>query len=227
MSPPVGSARAGVVGASTGAAIPASVVHHYPGDEGSGTTLTDNAGSANITLNGPTWQANANFEGGQAIHFDNSNDYATGSLTQPNQFTWMLRVAPDNLSGSLNFRFVISHNGSPQLFYNNSNEEWELRTNNPASNIVSDAQSTAQSETRIFVARYNGTDSILDVYDGNKNPVGSATNTDTLTWGNSTTYLGQLGDGTRWFGGQMDPQLFWHDKAISDSTRDDMLSNQY
>ena len=55
-------------------AISDIAVHHWPMDEGSGSTITDNVGSEDGTLNGPSWVSNS-WQGGFALDGDGTDDY--------------------------------------------------------------------------------------------------------------------------------------------------------
>ena len=54
--------------------IPDSAIHHWPMDEGSGSSVEDVIGSADGSLNGPSWISN-NWEGGYALEGDGVDDY--------------------------------------------------------------------------------------------------------------------------------------------------------
>lgn len=56
-------------------AIPDSVVNQWPHDEGSGTTLTDNVGSVDGTINGATWESLGDAVGGFYLDYDGVDDF--------------------------------------------------------------------------------------------------------------------------------------------------------
>lgn len=55
-------------------AIPDSAVHHWPITTGTGSIITDDIGSNDGTLNGPSW-ASGTWEGDYALSFDGTDDY--------------------------------------------------------------------------------------------------------------------------------------------------------
>lgn len=214
---------------------PNSLIHLYPGDEGSGDTLNDNEGSENISLTEVTWEANADFEGGEAIVFDRIDDsIGDGQLDQPNSRTRIVRVAADDMAdGDTNFNSIFTHGGSggdesPFLAYHQENEEWEFRDGNGDSVSVSEPIEDVESETRIVVIRVDSDEARLDVYDNDYNSIGNDTlaNPDT-TYGTGTFYLGAYGDNTRAWNGQMDPQLSIFNEYLSDTDLDTVLEDQY
>jgi hypothetical protein len=79
-------------------AIPDSVIHHWPADEGSGTTLTDNVGSNDISLSFDRWRSDTAFEGGTAPDFDDSSSDDGSTSADGNTLTWSLRVVMDDAS---------------------------------------------------------------------------------------------------------------------------------
>jgi len=58
----------------SGSPVPASATNDWPTDEGSGTTLTDNEGSINGTINGATWETGAG-QGNAYLNYDGSSDW--------------------------------------------------------------------------------------------------------------------------------------------------------
>ena len=108
MTPPVGTARAGIV-AQTGDAIPDSAIHQYKMDEGSGDVLTDAIGSINADTDTATWTQDADFVGDYKLALD-GNDHPTIDSLYPavgnnKQFSVVLTV---NLN-SLDERQTIWH----------------------------------------------------------------------------------------------------------------------
>ena len=75
-----------------------TAAHQWKLNEGSGTSTSDSAGSANGTLtNGPTWTAGQN---GQALDFDGSNDSVDISgMTSTSSITISAWINPDTISG--------------------------------------------------------------------------------------------------------------------------------
>jgi hypothetical protein len=198
---------------------------HWPGDEGSGTTLTDNIGSNDITLNGPTWQSVSRFEGGYGLSYDRTDDTASGSLQQPTSWTWMIRVAADSLgSDSPTYRTVISHDVDPFIVYSVGDEYWRFQDAGGSRIDINDSQSAVESEDRILCVRVDSTEALFEVFDGSKSLVGSASisNPDT-TYSSSTTYLGAYADESRLWGGLMDPQFIQLDRYATDPERDALL----
>lgn len=87
-------------------AIPDSVTHQYVFDEGSGSTINDNQGSVNGTLNGPDWITDANAVGGYVLDFPSADYidmgadvYALGN----NDWTITAFVNPDNFNNDRDF----------------------------------------------------------------------------------------------------------------------------
>jgi len=58
-----------------GIAIPDELTDQWPFDDGSGSTVANEEGSIDLELNGASWEANSNFEGGQAASYDGANDW--------------------------------------------------------------------------------------------------------------------------------------------------------
>lgn len=73
MSPPVGAARSGVVGARVGDAIPDSAIGHWPHAAGSGTNLSDEVGTNDGTISGASWVSDSWIDG-QALDYGGTGD---------------------------------------------------------------------------------------------------------------------------------------------------------
>jgi len=205
--------------------------HYHIGDEGSGTELADSIGGSPIRLNGPTWVIKQSFSGGVGIDFG-AGDSATATLTQPNSFTWMIRVAAGNLNtGDSNaYRVVIDTTGNKSgnnLVYNVADEAW--RWPSDVVNDMPDAQTAVESEDRILVVRYNDSTSTgqLDVFKNDLTLVGTVNYSGSISYGSQTTTLGIREDGTRQFDGLMDPNAIWAASSISDDKRDQWLADYF
>jgi len=61
--------------------IPDSIVHRWPADEGSGSTLRDAVGSEDLTANFSTWVSGSQFQGGAALDYDGIDDKAEAGST--------------------------------------------------------------------------------------------------------------------------------------------------
>jgi hypothetical protein len=90
--------------------IPNNVTNHYPVDEGSGSTLTDNIGNLDGTINGANFQSLSNAVGGFVLDYDGIDDndsLGSGTLDFYNgDFTITAFVKPENIGSD---RYSIFH----------------------------------------------------------------------------------------------------------------------
>lgn len=71
-----------IVSWTTPKAIPDSAIHRYQLNEGSGETASDNIGSVDLTLNGPSWTSDTK-EGSHALSFAGGSDEAVNNGNGP------------------------------------------------------------------------------------------------------------------------------------------------
>lgn len=97
-------------------AIPPSVEHYWPVDEGSGSTIADNEGSIDGSINGSTWQSLSDAVGGYYLSYDNTDDYDSlgsdpfGGAFYSGAFTITAFVRDDNTSEN---NAVFAHESGP------------------------------------------------------------------------------------------------------------------
>ena len=132
-------------------AIPDSAIHQYPTDEGSGTTLGDNVGSADGTISGASWDDTEGGKGGWVLDYDGDDDQTDISSAADRQLdaltlsTWVKvqtdeagpgvvalgefgqdEVALLNIQGDGEIRFVMQVDGSQESVTTNFNpNEWQ------------------------------------------------------------------------------------------------------
>ena len=204
------------------------LLHYYPGDEGSGSTLTDNEGSADFSLSGPSWVSRSDYEGGFGLFFDGAGDSGSATLTQPTARTRFLRIEVSSFSSlSNNLRVLFGHGFEPLIGYQVLNEDWEYRSpDNNAEVLVPEPIGDVEGSTRVLVARMDTSQMKFEVYDGSGETLvgdGTALNPDTSYEG-TTAYLGQAGNDTRWLGAmEADPQFLTYDHYKTDSEVQDVL----
>lgn len=91
-------------------AIPDSAVHRWPMDEGSGTTVADAIGNADITLNGAEWDsATSTWIGGRATAYNGSGDYGVVSANRNDpgdSGSFVITLRARSISGN---NFAFSH----------------------------------------------------------------------------------------------------------------------
>ena len=207
----------------TADAIPDSVIHHYPADEGSGSTIADSVGSADVTDFNGTWTSDGAFKGGTAPFFDRTDDDATVSATNPSAYTWAVRVRADSLgTESPTDRMVFSHAFDPVLKYNIDSDVW--RFNDGASRAeVADSQSAVEGSIRYLFSGLNASTAELHVYDETKTLVGSDSfPSPNQTYTTSTRYIGDDGGGSRRWGGEID-NWYFADELFDSSDRQQIL----
>lgn len=88
-------------------AIPDSVTNRWPTTAGSGTTLTDDIGTADGTTNGATWTASADAEGGYYLDYDGTDDFTevSGDTVPSNALSVFAFV---NVSATTSFQGVVA-----------------------------------------------------------------------------------------------------------------------
>jgi hypothetical protein len=208
----------------SGSAIPDSVIHHWPMDEGSGSNFADVEGSADVSDFNGTWTSNNDFNGGAAPNFDQSDDLATASPQTPTEFTWAVRIRPDSL-GTREIFSIFAHDPTPRLSYNGFNETWEFRDNNGDFINFSESASSFNGNIRYFIASLDGSGKALYQYDNNKNQINSETsNTSDQTYASNTLVIGsETSGGDEYWGGEIDNAYFF-DAFLTSSERDDVLA---
>lgn len=142
--------------------VPAAVEHHYPTDEGSGTTLTDNVGSLNGTINGATWIVLADAIGGQYLDMDGSEDrvsFGTDgfSFVVSSDYTITGFARIDDGSGN-----------NPLAAYRDSNAGFTFRVNggslefsHPGANTYTSSMSVPIGSWAFYGARYDASNNDL------------------------------------------------------------------
>jgi len=114
---------------TAGARAPADAIHHWPFNEGSGSTVNNILSTEDITLNNPNWTSGT-FEGGTANEFNGTNDEgdATVDISSLSEFTIFMTVEPNTTkdsvainwdetgnSGRLNLRYDLGGNSKFRL----------------------------------------------------------------------------------------------------------------
>jgi hypothetical protein len=111
-----------------GSAIPDSAIHQWKLDEGSGSTGADSIGTADGTVNGPTW-VSGTYKGGYALSGDGTDDiFDVGSLgtfgsSMGSDFSLILTVE----SSSFGNRIMELRYGG------NNNARWDLHAESDGS----------------------------------------------------------------------------------------------
>ncbi|WP_435075950.1 hypothetical protein [Halococcus sp. AFM35] len=211
---------AGITGTS---APPTGATHYYPGNEASGTTVADNAGSADLTVNGATWVQDGRFRGGYGLSFDGTDDNLTGSWTHSGPITMIVRCETTNTS---EFRDVL---GTGAVYIvGNGGSEWRLTTINCR---VDDPNAQGTARTLVGRQRYPSGGNYqlaLDVYDQNGALIGSDTHSENADYGSpgGDFYVGS-GAGEKWFAGLIDPNITIADSWLSDAEIGTILQNYY
>jgi len=209
--------------------IPDSVVNRLLLDEGSGTELSDDVGSANGTLNnGGEWSDSSDFGEGTAPLFDGSED----GVWQPRATTpimWTMRVKADNLRNGNNW--MMGHTVTPGLLYDGANDAWRGVSEGGVDVLtVAESQSSVEGSVRILALRLDSADFKLDVYQADATTkVGSdSVSNPNTTFDDTTNYFGNresaFSDG---WSGNIDGPFDVHDSVPSDAELDDIIANVY
>lgn len=108
-------------------AIPDSVDHHWPTDEGSGSTLTDNKGTVDGTINGETWVSDSNAVGDFVLDSDGTDDYTnlgadTLNFHYNGDFTFTRYITFDDLSKDNTIYEHFDGSNGIELRYNAGND---------------------------------------------------------------------------------------------------------
>lgn len=208
-------------------AIPDSAIHHYPTDEGSGTTLTDNVAAADGTINGATWDDNEGGRGGWVLAYDgvddntDLSDAANQQLDAFTMSTW-LKIRTDgggntpymlgefdqdeaailNLTGTNAIRFLVQVGGS------NTNIE---------ANVSTDTW-------HYVVGSFDVNDNLRLYIDGTKESTGGHSFSRGPDFGGLAKKIGERGGGTSQFDGFVDDTIIadeqWTDATVSDYYND-------
>lgn len=111
-----------------------SVVNHWPTDDGSGSTLTDNQGTADGTISGATWVSDSAAVGGHYLSYDGTDDHvalppSTLSYTTAGDYTLTAWVNPSisdrqavlayHENGGAGVSLEMSASGNLQLTHHN------------------------------------------------------------------------------------------------------------
>lgn len=206
-------------------AIPDSVINHWPADEGSGQTLTDNVGSNDISLSFDRWVTDSEFEGGVAPDFNDADGDDGTADANPTTQAWSVKVVQD--TAKTNGLILSNSDGNdPRLFYRDRNDKWVFDGGN-AQIEVSESASTATGSPRTLICGSDGTTTFLYVYDSTKSEIGNASGSGALSSFGNTFYLGQEGGANaNYWDGRID-QIMQHDKWLDSQQRSDLLANHY
>lgn len=98
--------------------IPDSVIHRWPIDEGSGTTVIDTVGNADGTINGPTWVTDT-YLGGAALDADGTDDFV--------ETTTLGDWASAHLSTSAGLAFTFETTSSGGMFIGTERSDGDNR----------------------------------------------------------------------------------------------------
>jgi len=212
---------------SAGPNIPANTVGYWPGTEGSGTVLGDIVGNNDLTINGPTWVSDPDFEGGVGLDFGpNFDDGFTvnGTTPTPSAFTWFVRVNVDEFtSGGRANRVIIYYDERPQLLLTRGADRVIFTTNSG----TIDQTTPTFTGTITVVARIDSTSQDLDVFDDSGTNLLNATRAGgTPSYDTSTVQMG-LSFGPRNWEGTMDPSWIMIDQRVSDTTMNNIISSNF
>jgi hypothetical protein len=87
----------------TADALPGIYKHDWIMNEGSGTTVSDEIGNSDLTINGATWISDANKTGGTILDFDGNDDFASVSsldnMTSTTEATFVAWLELDSIAG--------------------------------------------------------------------------------------------------------------------------------
>lgn len=178
-------------------AIPDSVTNHYPTDEGSGTTLTDNEGSINGTINGATWQTGLGTDN-TFLSYDGADDVtdfnnpSTPLIPETDDWTAFFWVRPDALDGQIIFTQFIANSGNGRLVLHvsdetNNTDRFELYLGNDSSEPTERVQSTTTITTGNWYSlaiRRSGSTFSIHVDGSNENSVTDSGTRNILQTGN-------------------------------------------
>jgi len=88
---------------TAGPTLPGIYKHDWIMNEGSGTTVSDEIGNSDLTINGATWISDANKTGGTILDFDGNDDFASVSsldnMTSTTQATFVAWLELDSIAG--------------------------------------------------------------------------------------------------------------------------------
>jgi len=109
--------------------LPASAIHQYKFDEGSGNTAFDSIGNRNLTNNGPSYVADSDFVGGFKVDFaggDADQHFAGASedptLQRSNNFSFAVTIVPDAFNNRGNVVFNGYDGGEDQFVITTDSE---------------------------------------------------------------------------------------------------------
>jgi hypothetical protein len=135
--------------------IPDSVINRWLTDEGSGSTLADDRGGVDGSINGATW-ISGDYIGGYALDFDGTDDYVglSGLSTETGARTWLttldlssditsretpIALGSGGVGGQSAFRIGVSGTNEAEFFVYDDSE----------SPIISPATTLSQGKNRV------------------------------------------------------------------------------
>jgi len=118
----------------TAGGLPGIYKHDWIMNEGSGTTVSDEIGNSDLTINGATWISDANKTGGTILDFDGNDDFASVSsldnMTSTTEATFVAWLELDSIAGgddrlfsddNLDNLLLNIYSNRFDVFYGNSN----------------------------------------------------------------------------------------------------------
>lgn len=213
--------------------IPDSLTNRWPVDEGSGSTLADNEGSIDATLESGSWTADSNAIGGYNISLDGSADYISlpsDSALEPGSedYTWGFVIEQNQVSD----REVIfwAHGeggGTPQVFarFEESDNQILFR-NHDGSNTVDVTASGLfdDGERHFFAFRRDGADFDIWIDDGVSSSESDSSIGDISSGSNGVAVGRQVDSSDQHRDGQQDEFCYAHETALTDSELSDLAS---
>ena len=162
------------------ASIPASVIHRWKADEGSGSTVADSVGAADGTVNGATW-VNGKWTGNYALDGDGSSAYIEtstwGTFGSNLTGSWTIVLTariPSGIGDSTTTLMGEVHGSYPEIFdpfriRSGGNIQCLLRDNDGNSlDVSTDAAYDDGAKHRIAIRKSGSTAADIDVFvDGN------------------------------------------------------------
>lgn len=219
MSLKSGRLRSGLRNVSEVIAIPDSgLMHRWPFDEGSGTTVNDSEGDIDGTITGATWVSGTG-NGDSYLDFDGEDDIVEYGRVFPDSWDELtVSVWTDNIDSDGSNDYVVKHDsegsaGSGFILRQSDTTEFEWRLDNTVTADVSE-----DSGWRMLTLTFDGTEitAYLD-----KSDVGSTT-TDMPTWEDGDEFnVGASSPGSNHYEGGIDDPKIW-DRALSSSEISDL-----
>lgn len=207
--------------------IPTSGLQHdWPLDAGSGSTVTDEQGNNDGTINGATWTTTAK-TGGQALSFDPTNSEHVGGIDSLTQFdaasivAWIRPAAIDSgpysavMRGGENdvdFGFSLVDN-SGDGDYDDIRFAWRDGDNN-FNDAFADGQAAAN--TWIMIAHTVDSTNGFDGYVNGGTNVASASS-QTLDYNGNTLNFGRRTIDDQYFDGVIDGNILYYNRKLTAS----------